>query len=232
MIFNEKTKSIPITKVMVWDSYKKVKKNKGSAGVDQQSLEDFDKVRSKELYKLWNRLSSGSYFPCNVKRVEIPKGGGKTRPLGIPTVSDRIAQQVVKTYIEPRLEAIFMENSIGYRPNKGAHAAINAVLLNVRKYSWVIDMDIQGFFNNVDHALLFKALELHVSERWVLLYIRRWLEATVELEDGTLLRSEGKGTPQGGLITPPTQRVTFLTYLSHLSFDSNTMIDNDRIILN
>jgi group II intron reverse transcriptase/maturase len=202
MIFKEKTKSIPITKVMVWDSYKKVKKNKGSAGVDQQSLDDFDKVRSKELYKLWNRLSSGSYFPCNVKRVEISKGDGRTRPLGIPTVSDRIAQQVVKTYIEPRLEAIFMENSFGYRPNKSAHAAIRRVLKNVRKYSWVIDMDIQGFFDNVDHDLLFKALELHVSEKWVLLYIRRWLEATIELEDGTLLKSEGKGTPQGGVISP------------------------------
>ena len=202
MIFKEKTKSIPITKVMVWDSYKKVKKNKGSAGVDQQSLDDFDKVRSKELYKLWNRLSSGSYFPCNVKRVEISKGDGRTRPLGIPTVSDRIAQQVVKTYIEPRLEAIFMENSFGYRPNKSAHAAIRRVLKNVRKYSWVIDMHIQGFFDNVDHDLLFKALELHVSEKWVLLYIRRWLEATIELEDGTLLKSEGKGTPQGGVISP------------------------------
>lgn len=202
MIFNEKTKSIPITKEMVWAAYKKVKRNKGSAGVDHQSLEAFDKVRSRELYKLWNRLSSGSYFPSHVKRVEILKDDGRKRPLGIPTVSDRIAQQVIKTYVEPRLEAIFVEHSFGYRPNKSAHGAIQEVLKNVRKYSWVIDMDIQGFFDNVDHGLLFKALEGHVTEKWILLYIRRWLETTIELEDGTLIKSTGKGTPQGGVISP------------------------------
>ena len=205
MIFKEETKSIPITKMMVWNSYKRVRKNKGSAGVDKQSLEAFDEVRSKELYKLWNRLSSGSYFPCNVKRVEIPKGNGKKRPLGIPTVSDRIAQQVIKTYIEPRMEAIFVDHSYGYRPKKSAHDAIHEVQKNVRKYSWVIDLDIQSFFDNVDHELLFKALEVHVSESWVLLYIRRWLEAAIELGDGTLLKPEGIGTPQGGVITPHTQ---------------------------
>lgn len=202
MIFKEKAKSIPITKMMVWDAYRKVKKNKGSAGVDKQTLENFDKVRSKELYKIWNRLSSGSYFPCNVKRVEIPKQDGKKRPLGIPTVCDRIAQQVVKTYIEPRMEAIFVDNSYGYRPKKSAHLAIHEVQKNVRKYSWVIDLDIQGFFDHVDHELLFKALKVHISEKWVLMYIRRWLEATIELKDGTLLHSEGKGTPQGGVISP------------------------------
>ena len=202
MIFKEQTKSVPITKKMVWDAYKKVKSNKGSAGVDLQALEGFEKVRSKELYKIWNRLASGSYFPSNVKRVDIPKGGGKTRPLGIPTVSDRIAQQVIKTYIEPRLDAEFMDNSYGYRPNKSAHQAIKEVQNHVRKYSWVIDLDIQEFFENVNHELLFKALEVHISEPWVKMYIKRWLEAPIQLENGTLIYPKGKGTPQGGVISP------------------------------
>ena len=202
MIFKEQTKSVPITKEMVWESYKKVKSNGGSAGIDQQSLSEFDRVRSKELYKLWNRIASGSYFAPAIKRVTIPKAKGKTRPLGIPTVSDRIAQQVVKTYLEPRLESIFVDNSYGYRPNKSAHAAIHEVQQNVRKYSWVIDLDIQEFFENVSHELLMKALEKHVSEKWVLLYIKRWLEAPVILEDGTVKVSTGKGTPQGGVISP------------------------------
>ena len=202
MIFKEQTKSIPITKEMVWESYKKVKSNRGSAGIDQQTLSEFDRVCSKELYKVWNRLASGSYFASAVKRVNIPKAGGKTRPLGIPTVSDRIAQQVVKQYLEPRLESIFSKNSYGYRPNRSAHTAIEIVRLNVLRYSWVIDLDIQEFFENVDHSLLLKALERHVSEKWVLLYIKRWLEAPVILEDGTVKISTGKGTPQGGVISP------------------------------
>lgn len=202
MIFKEQTKSIPITKEMVWASYKKVKSNGGSAGIDHQSLSDFDKVRSKALYKIWNRLASGSYFSPAIKRVTIPKAGGKTRPLGIPTVSDRIAQQVVKTYLEPRLESVFVENSYGYRPNKSAHSAIQKVQEHVRKYSWVIDLDIAEFFENVNHGLLMKALERHVSEPWVLMYIKRWLEAPVQLEDGTIKLSKGNGTPQGGVISP------------------------------
>ena len=202
MIFKEQTKSIPITKVMVWEAYKKVKNNKGSAGLDYQSITEFDQVRSKALYKLWNRLASGSYFAPPVKRVTIPKGKGKFRSLGIPTVSDRIAQEVIKQYLEPRLDSIFLENSYGYRPNKNAHMAVEQVRQNVRSYSWVIDLDIQAFFDNMKHDLLFKALERHVSEKWVLLYIKRWLEASVLLEDGTLRHNKGKGTPQGGVISP------------------------------
>ncbi|SHG40403.1 group II intron reverse transcriptase/maturase [Salegentibacter echinorum] len=202
MIFKEQTKSIPITKEMVWASYKKVKRNRGSAGIDQQSLSDFDRIRSEELYKVWNRLASGSYFAPAIKRVNIPKAGGKTRPLGIPTVSDRIAQQVIKEYLEPRLESIFSDNSYGYRPNRNAHLAIEKVRYNVRYLSWVIDLDIQEFFENVNHSLLLKALERHVSEKWVLLYIKRWLEAPVILEDGTVKTPNGKGTPQGGVISP------------------------------
>jgi RNA-directed DNA polymerase len=202
MIFKEQTKSIPITKVMVWEAYKKVKSNKGSAGLDYQSITEFDQVRSKALYKLWNRLASGSYFAPPVKRVTIPKGKGKFRSLGIPTVSDRIAQEVIKQYLEPRLDSIFLENSYGYRPNKNAHMAVEQVRQHVRSYSWVIDLDIQEFFDHMKHDLLFKALERHVSEKWVLLYIKRWLEASVLLEDGTLRHNKGKGTPQGGVISP------------------------------
>jgi group II intron reverse transcriptase/maturase len=202
MIFEERTKSIPITKEMVWEAYKLVKKNKGSAGVDLQTLAEFERVRVKELYKLWNRMASGSYFANKVKRVEIEKEGGKLRPLGIPTVCDRIAQQVVKTYLEPRLEAEFMDNSYGYRPNKSAHQAVAEVQSKVRKYKWVIDLDIQEFFENVDHELLYKALAVHVAESWVMLYIRRWLEAPVQLSDGTHQYPKGKGTPQGGVISP------------------------------
>lgn len=202
MIFKEQTKSIPITKMMVWEAYKKVRRNKGSAGVDQQTLEDFDKIRSKELYKIWNRLASGSYFPHLIKRVEIPKGGGKTRPLGVPTVGDRIAQQVIKTYLEPRLDAEFSENSYGYRPGRSALSAVRKVQENVRKYCWVIDLDIKEFFENVSHELLYKALDRHVSEKWVILYIQRWLETSVQLPDGRLLPKTGKGTPQGGVISP------------------------------
>lgn len=202
MIFEEKTKSIPITKEMVWEAYKLVKKNKGSAGVDNTTLQEFEKVRVKELYKLWNRLASGSYFASEVKRVEIPKERGKTRPLGIPTVSDRIAQQEIKSYLEPRLDSVFLDNSYGYRPNKSAHQAVKEVQENVQKHQWVIDLDIQEFFEHVDHELLYKALKVHVSEKWVLMYIKRWLEAPVLLTDGTLKAPNGKGTPQGGVISP------------------------------
>lgn len=162
MIFKGQAKSIPITKAMVWEAYQKVKSNKGSTGIDQQTLEGFDKTRSKELYKLWNRLGSGSYFPPAVKRVEVRKPDGKPRPLGIPTVSDRIAQQVVKTLLAPRLDGEFLEGPYGYRPNKSALSAIKKVQGNVRKYSWAIDLYIKGFFENVNHELIFKALKLHV----------------------------------------------------------------------
>ena len=202
MIFKEQTKSIPITRKMVWEAYKKVKSNRGSAGVDQQTLADFDKVRSKELYKIWNRLASGSYFPPAIRRVSIPKGRGKLRPLGIPTVSDRIAQQVIKSYLEPRLEAEFLEVSYGYRPGKSAHSAMRKVQENVRKYSWVIDLDIAEFFENMSHELLMKALERHVSEKWILMYVGRWLEAPIEHPDGKQIKPSGRGTPQGGVISP------------------------------
>jgi len=205
MIFKEKTKSLPISKQMVWKAYQKVKRNQGSAGVDAVSLAAFDGQRHKHLYKLWNRLASGSYFPPAVLEVEIPKAGsvaGKGRKLGIPTVSDRIAQEVIKSYLEPRLEKVFHSNSYGYRPGRSAHQALGKVRENVRQYGWVLDLDIKSFFDEVEHSLLMKALERHVEEKWVKMYLKRWLEAPIEGFDGKRRYRNGKGTPQGGVISP------------------------------
>ena len=187
---------------MVWEAYKKVRANKGSAGVDNISIEEYDANRSKYLYKLWNRMASGSYFPPAVKEVEIPKKDGKVRKLGIPTIEDRVGQMVVKDYIEPRLEAIFSPNSYGYRPNKNAHQALESVRHNCWKTDWVIDMDIKGFFDNIDHNKLMLAVEKHVPEKWVRLYIKRWLNMPVLTKSGKLVEKQGKGTPQGGVISP------------------------------
>jgi len=161
------TKSLPVTKEMVWEAYKKVKANKGGAGVDGISLEQFELKRNENLYKIWNRMSSGSYFPPPVKEVEIPKKDGKMRKLGIPTVGDRIAQMVVKDYVEERFEKEFHPNSYGYRPLKNAHQALAEVRRNVKEYDWVIDLDIKGFFDNIDHELLMLSVERHVEEKWI-----------------------------------------------------------------
>jgi RNA-directed DNA polymerase len=148
-MFETESKTVPITKQMVKEAYRKVKANQGSAGVDKESLEEFQADLLNNLYKLWNRLSSGSYFPKTVREVSIPKANGGKRKLGIPTVSDRIAQQVIKSYVEPILEAVFEHNSYGYRPLKSAHQAIEAVAANVKQYAWVVDMDIKSFFDEV-----------------------------------------------------------------------------------
>jgi len=201
-IFKEKTKPLPISREMVLEAYKKVKSNKGAAGIDRVSIQDFDKNLSNNLYKLWNRLSSGSYFPPSVKEVEIPKGKGKTRKLGIPTVADRVAQQVIKDLIEPSLEGEFHEHSYGYRPLKNAHQALSEVRRNTRKYDWVIDLDIEKFFDNVDHRKLMLALDRHIMESWMKRYIQRWLEAPKVTKEGEVIQRTGKGTPQGGVISP------------------------------
>jgi RNA-directed DNA polymerase len=200
-LWNE-TKSIPISRQDVWEAYKKVRANKGSAGVDAISMEEFDAKRAKYLYKLWNRMASGSYFPPPVKEVEIPKKGSKRRKLGIPTIGDRVGQMVVKNYIESRLEKVFSPNSYGYRPKKNAHQALESVRRNCWKTDWVIDMDIKGFFDNIDHQKLMLAVEKHVPEKWVLLYVKRWLNMPVLIKSGILLEKQGKGTPQGGVISP------------------------------
>jgi group II intron reverse transcriptase/maturase len=197
------TKSIPITKRMIWESYKKVRKNKGAAGIDDETIVMYEERLEDNLYILWNRMTSGSYFPPPVLEVEIPKDDGKRkRKLGIPTVNDRVAQQVIKSYLEPRFETEFSPQSYGYRLLKSAHQAVEQVRKNVRLYHWVIDMDISGFFDNMSHELLQKAIERHVREKWAKMYITRWLSAPIEDRKGNRRFRDGKGTPQGGVISP------------------------------
>lgn len=194
-------KPFGITKREVWDAYKRVKANRGAAGVDGESIADFEQDLSKNLYRIWNRMASGSYFPPPVKRVEIPKGDGRTRPLGIPTVGDRIAQMVIRQSLEPQLEPHFHTDSYGYRPGRGAHDALGAVRKRCWNYNWVLDLDIKGFFDTIDHELLMMAVRWHTDCRWITLYIERWLQADVVLPNGDRER-RNQGTPQGGVISP------------------------------
>lgn len=194
-------KPFTISKRSVWDAHERVKANRGAAGVDGQSIEEFEVNLMGNLYKLWNRLSSGSYMPPAVRRVEIPKASGGTRPLGIPTVADRIAQMVVKDALEPILEPCFHADSYGYRPHKSAHDALAVARQRCWRTNWVLDVDIKGFFDNIDHELLMKAVRKHTDCKWVVLYIERWLTAPVQMPDGTL-QVRDKGTPQGGVISP------------------------------
>jgi len=197
----DKARSWSIPKLYVWDAYKRVKANRGAAGVDDQTIEEFERDLANNLYKLWNRMSSGSYFPPPVKRVNIEKRGGGVRPLGIPTVSDRIAQAVVKGYLEPELEKHFHPDSYGYRPGKSALDAVGVARERCWRYAWVLDLDIKSYFDTISHELLLRAVRKHTDCPWVLLYVERWLKAPVQLEDGTLEPRE-RGTPQGSVISP------------------------------
>jgi RNA-directed DNA polymerase len=197
----DKVKSWSIPKRWVWEAYERVKANRGAAGVDGQTIEGFEKDLKDNLYKLWNRMSSGSYLPPPVKRVQIEKRDGGKRPLGIPTVSDRIAQAVVKAYLEPELEKHFHPDSYGYRPGKSALEAVGVARQRCWKYAWALDIDIKAFFDSISHELLMRAVRKHTDCAWVLLYIERWLKAPVQLEDGTLEPRE-KGSPQGSVISP------------------------------
>ena len=197
----DKLKPFEISKALVWEAYKQVKVNKGGAGVDHESLEEFDKNLAKNLYKIWNRLSSGSYFPPAVKCVEIPKKQGGTRLLGVPTVSDRIAQMTIKLMFEPEVEPHFLDDSYGYRPNKSALDAIGVTRKRCWQYDWLIEFDIRGLFDKIDHELLMKAVRCHTNNKCILLYIERWIKAPLELSDGTT-RERNCGTPQGGVISP------------------------------
>jgi RNA-directed DNA polymerase len=197
----DRAKPFCIPKRWVWEAYKRVKANRGAAGVDDQSIEEFDQDLENNLYKLWNRLSSGSYLPPPVKRVEIDKRGGGKRPLGIPTVSDRIAQGVVKGYLEPELEKHFHCDSYGYRPGKSALQAVGTARERCWRYAWVLDLDVRAFFDSVSHQLLLRAVRKHTDCCWVLLYIERWLKAPVQMADGTV-QARGRGTPQGSVISP------------------------------
>lgn len=194
-------KSYEIPKQIVWEAYERVKANGGAAGVDGQTITMFEENLKDNLYKLWNRMSSGSYFPPAVRYVEIPKSDGKTRMLGIPTVSDRIAQMVAKMQLEPMLEPHFHPDSYGYRPRKSAHDALGIARQRCWRYNWCVDLDIKGFFDNLDHDLVMKAVSKHTDSKWILLYVERWLKAPGQQADGTRLERD-KGTPQGGVISP------------------------------
>lgn len=197
----QNAKSHEISKFLIMDAFKRVKANHGSAGIDGVSIEQFEKNLKDNLYKIWNRMSSGSYFPPSVKLVEIPKPNGDKRPLGIPTVADRIAQMAAVIILEPQIEPCFHEDSYAYRPNRSAHDAIAKARERCWKYNWVLDMDISKFFDTIDHDLLIKAVKLHTDCAWVLLYIERWLKVPYELQDGSKIDRD-KGVPQGSVIGP------------------------------
>ncbi len=207
-------KPFAISKAVVFEAYQKVKANDGAAGIDGESIDEFEKNLKRNLYKLWNRLSSGCYFPPPVRGVEIPKKAGGSRILGVPTVADRIAQTVVKMYLEPEVEPIFHSDSYGYRPKRSALDAVEACRKGCWKYDWLIDLDIRAFFDSIDHDLMLKAVSRHTGERWILLYIERWLKAPLEKEDGTTIRRD-RGTAQGSAISP-----LLANLFLHYAFDS------------
>jgi group II intron reverse transcriptase/maturase len=193
-------KPFMIEKWRVYEAYKAVKSSKGAAGVDGQTIELFEANLKGNLYKIWNRMSSGTYLPPPVRAVSIPKKSGGERILGVPTVSDRIAQMVVKQLVEPDLDPIFLPDSYGYRPGKSALEAVGVTRKRCWKYDWVLEFDIKGLFDNIEHELLLKAVRKHVKCKWALLYIERWLTAPME-ENGTRIERT-RGTPQGGVISP------------------------------
>ncbi len=190
-----------ISKYAVLEAYKRVKANKGAEGVDEQTIKEFEENLKDNLYKIWNRMSSGTYFPPPVRTVEIPKANGKKRILGIPTVSDRIAQTVVKMYLEPYVDPCFHPDSYGYRPRKSAVDAVGSARERCWNYDWVIDIDIKGFFDNMDHELVLEAVRKHTDSKWIIMYIERWLKAPAKLEDGSIIQRT-VGSPQGGVISP------------------------------
>jgi RNA-directed DNA polymerase len=195
-------KPFSIPKRLVWEAYRQVAANKGAAGVDGETLADFEADLEDNLYKIWNRMSSGSYFPPPVLAVEIPKPhGGGTRVLGIPTVADRVAQTVVAMQLQPRTESIFHDDSYGYRPYRSALDAVAVCRKRCQKRDWVIDLDVASFFDSVDHDLIVKAVEVNTDQDWVVLYVRRWLKAPTVLPDGTLVERH-RGTPQGSAVSP------------------------------
>ena len=208
-------KPFAITKWEVWEAYRQVKANRGAPGVDGVTIEEFDKDLKNNLYKIWNRMSSGAYFPPPVRAVEIPKPhGGGTRVLGVPTVADRIAQTVVALQLLPRMESIFHDDSFGYRPRRSPLAAVKKCRERCWKKDWVLDLDVQKFFDSVDHDLMVRAVEANTDQKWVVLYVKRWLKAPMQLPDGAVVERD-RGTPQGSAVSP----VLANLYL-HYAFDS------------
>jgi RNA-directed DNA polymerase len=210
----EKTKSYPITKQRVWEAFKLVKSKGGAAGVDGVTIEMVAADPKKYLYPVWNRLASGSYFPPAVKQVEIPKGDGGVRKLGVPTVTDRVAQMVIAKELEAIVDKQFSPSSYGYRPNRNAHQAVEQAKRNCWQFSHVVDMDIKGFFDNIDHGLMIRALRHFTEEKHIVAYAKRWLKAPIQLKDGSQIQNRDKGTPQGGVISPLLANI-FL----HFAFD-------------
>jgi group II intron reverse transcriptase/maturase len=207
-------KPFQITKQEVWDAWIKVKGNQGAPGVDGQSIEDFEKDLKSNLYKIWNRMSSGTYFPPPVMAVEIPKAhGGGTRILGVPTVADRVAQTVVAAHLEKRVEPVFHPDSYGYRPGRSQLDAVGACRERCWEYNWVIDMDIRKFFDSVRWDLVVKAVEAHTDARWAVLYVKRWLAAPLQLPGGAL-QARDRGTPQGSSVSP-----VLANLFMHYAFD-------------
>ena len=207
-------KPFAISKWVVWEAYRRVKANQGAAGVDEVSMAEFEVDLKGNLYKLWNRLSSGSYLPPPVRAVEIPKHSGGVRVLGVPTVADRIAQTVVRLYLEPEVEPVFHPDSYGYRPGRSALDAVAVCRERCWEADWVIDMDIRGFFDNLDHDLVLRAVAHHTDQRWILLYVQRWLQAPMQRQDGSLLARD-RGSPQGSAISP-----ILANLFMHYAFDA------------
>jgi RNA-directed DNA polymerase len=204
-------KPFAISKRLVWEAWRRVKANRGAEGVDEESIEEFEANLRGNLYKLWNRMSSGSYMPPPVRAVEIPKKGGRgVRVLGVPTVADRIAQTVAYLYLEPEVESVFHPDSCGYRPGRSAHDALTTCRQRCWRYDWALDLDLKSFFDSLDHSLVLKAVAHHTNLRWILLYVERWLKAPLQLEDGTL-KPRDRGSPQGSAISPVLANI-FLHY--------------------
>ena len=195
------TKPFDISKAQVWQAWLQVKANRGAPGIDKQSISDFESDLKNNLYRLWNRMASGSYFPPPVKAVSIAKKSGGQRILGVPTVADRIAQTVVTSFLNPLLDPLFHEDSYGYRPGKSPHQALQVTRKRCWQFDWVVEYDIRGLFDNIDHGLLNKALRKHCDTSWVLLYVNRWLCAPSQWPDGSLVQRD-RGTPQGGPLSP------------------------------
>ena len=212
-LFNE-TKTIPISREQVWSAWKKVRSNGGSYGIDKITINEINNNPAKYLYPVWNRLASGSYFPPAVREKEIPKDGGKVRKLGIPTVKDRVAQMVIREELEQILEPKFSKNSFAYRPNKSAHDALEQCKRNCQRYKWAIDLDIKGFFDNIDWGLMIRALRHYTDKEYHIFYVKRWLKVPVIKENGKE-EQRTKGTPQGGVISP-----LLANLFLHVAFDS------------
>ncbi len=208
-------KSFSISKQLVWEAYKRVKANKGAPGVDERSLAEFETDLKNNLYMIWNRLSSGTYFPPPVRAVEIPKPQGGVRVLGVPTVGDRIAQTVAAMTLEPRVEQIFHPDSYGYRLGRSAHQALEVCRKRCWEKAWVLDLDIRAFFDCLDHDLIVKAVTANITteQRWVLLYVKRWLNAPLQHPDGTVQHRD-RGTPQGSAVSP-----VLANLVLHYAFD-------------